>query len=93
MDDFKDFTGNYADLNGDGKVDFAEFDSDCYDFEHIYKKSHNSGGYTPQKKSGFGGWLRNMTGTHWIIIILLCLQLPILIVPAIILFIVWICQS
>lgn len=93
MKDYKGITGDYADTNRDGKVDFVEYDSDCYDFEHIYKKGHSSGGYTPQKQSGFKGWLRNMTVTHWIIIILFCLQMPFLIIPAIILFIIWICQS
>ena len=73
MEDYKGITGDYADTNRDGKVDFVEYDSDCYDFEHIYKKGHSSGGYTPQKQSGFKGWLRNMTVTHWIIIILFVL--------------------
>lgn len=93
MEDYKGTTGDYADTNRDGKVDFTEYDNDCYDFEHIYKNGHRSGGYTPQKQGGFKYWLRNMTGTHWIIIILLCLQMPFLIIPAIILFIIWICQS
>lgn len=93
MEDYKGITGDYADTNRDGKVDFTEYDSDCYDFEHIYKNGHNSAGFTPQKQSGFKGWLRNMTVTNWIIIILLCLQMPFLIIPAIILFIICICQS
>lgn len=53
MEDYKGITGDYADTNRDGKVDFVEYDSDCYDFEHICKKGHSSGGYTPQKQSGF----------------------------------------
>ena len=61
----------------------------------IYKNGHRSGGYTPQKQSGFINWVRNMTGTHWIIIILLFLQfgIPFLILPIAILFILWICLS
>lgn len=51
MDDFKNFTGSYADLNGDGKVDFTEYDSDCYDFERIHKNSRSSGEYNPQQQS------------------------------------------
>ena len=95
MEDYKCITCDYADTNRDGKVDFVEYDSDCYDFEHIYKKGHSSGGYTPQKQSGFINWVRNMTGTHWIIIILLFLQfgIPFLIIPIAILFILWICLS
>ena len=62
MEDYKGITGDYADTNRDGKVDFAEYDSDCCDFEQI-------------------------------IIVLFCLQIPFLIIPAIILFIIWICQS
>ena len=44
MEDYKGITGDYADTNRDGKVDFVEYDSDCYNFEHIYKKGHSSGG-------------------------------------------------
>lgn len=38
MEDYKGITGDYADTNRDGKVDFVEYDNDCYDFEHICKK-------------------------------------------------------
>ena len=95
MEDYKSVTGDYADTNRDGKVDFTEYDSDCYDFEQIYKNGHRSGGYNTQKHSGFINWVRNMTGTHWIIIILLFLQfgIPFLILPIAILFILWICLS
>ena len=44
MEDYKSVTGDYADTNRDGKVDFVEYDSYCYYFEHIYKKGHSSGG-------------------------------------------------
>lgn len=80
MDDFKGTTGDYADTNRDGKVDFTEYDNECYDFEHIYKNGQSSGGYTPQKQSGFKGWLRNMTVTHW----MLCNLIPNLIVNIVI---------
>ncbi len=38
-DDFSSETGRYADLNNDGKVDFAEYLNDCDDFDRIYKKA------------------------------------------------------
>ena len=95
MDDFKDITGDYADTNRDVRVDFVEYEDDCYDFNHIYNNDHSSGGYTPQRQGGFINWVRNMTGTHWIIIILLFLglKIPFLIIPIAILFIIWICAS
>jgi len=73
MDDFKDFTGSYADLNGDGKVDFTEYDSDCYDFERVHKNSRSSGKYNPQQQStdetqriycawGIVGWILAFIG-------------------------------
>lgn len=94
MDDFKDITGSYADLNGDGKVDFVEYDNDRYDFNKSYKSNHRSGGHS-NKSGGISNWIRNMTGTHWIIIILLFLQfgIPFLIIPIAILFILWICLN
>ena len=94
MDDFKGITGDYADTNRDGKVDFAEYDNDCYDFNKSYRSHHRSGGHS-NKSGGIFNWIRNMTGTHWIIILLLFLQfgIPFLIIPIAILFILWICLS
>lgn len=94
MEDYKGITGDYADTNRDGKVDFEEYDNDCYDFNKCYRSNHRSGGHS--NKSGvFSNCIRNMTGTHWIIIILLFLQfgIPFLIIPIAILFILWICLS
>ena len=94
MEDYKGITGDYADANHDGKVDYVEYDSDCYDFNKCYKNNHRSGMYS-NKSGGVYNWIRNMTGTHWIIIILLFLQfkIPFLIIPIAILFILWICLS
>ena len=94
MDDFKCVTGDYADTNRDGKVDFVEHDNDCYDFNKCCRSNNHSGGHS-NKSGGISNWIRNMTGTHWIIILLLFLQfgIPFLIIPIAILFILWICLS
>lgn len=94
MEDYKSITGDYADTNRDGKVDFTEYDSDCREFNECYRSNHRSGGHS-SKSGGVSNWIRNMTGTHWIIIILLFLQfgIPFLIIPIAILFILWICLS
>lgn len=39
FDDFSDFTGDFADLNGDGTVDLAEFLSDISRREDILEDS------------------------------------------------------
>ena len=94
MEDYKGITGDYADTNRDGKVDFEEYDNDCREFNECYRNNHRSWRHS-NKSGGVSNWIRNMTGTHWIIIILLFLQfgIPFLIIPIAILFILWICLS
>ena len=94
MEDYKGITGDYADTNRDGKVDFEEYDNDCREFNECYKSNHRFRG-SSDKPGGFSNLIRNTTGTHWIIIILLFLQfaIPFPIIPIAILFILWICLS
>ena len=72
-EDFGFLTGGLGDLDDDGKVDFTEYDSDCYDFEHIYGGNRRSGNYQPQKKNndeppkiycawGMFGWILALIG-------------------------------
>lgn len=35
IDDFSDFTGDFADLDGDGKVDLAEYLNETYEYNQI----------------------------------------------------------
>ena len=70
-DDFSFLTGGQGDLDNDGTVDFAEHDSDCYDFKHIYGGNRRSGKYQPQKNDeppkiycawGIVGWILALIG-------------------------------
>lgn len=35
VDDFSDFTGDFADLDNDGKVDLAEYLNETYEYNQI----------------------------------------------------------
>ena len=74
-DDFSGFTGPGADLNHDGKVDFAEYDNDCHDFNSIYGNKQ-SGGKVPKTTGGFWNWFKWQGCSTWIIGLLIALSIP-----------------
>lgn len=41
IDDFSDFTGDFADIDNDGKVDLAEYLNETYEYNQIMNDNDN----------------------------------------------------
>ena len=73
--DFHDFSSPGSDLNHDGKLDFAEYDNDCHDFNSIYGNKRSNGN-VPKTTGGFFNWLKWQGCSTWIIGLLIALSIP-----------------
>lgn len=43
IDDFSDFTGDFADIDNDGKVDLAEYLNETYEYNQIMNDDDDDG--------------------------------------------------
>ncbi len=82
--DYNDFSSPGSDLNHDGKVDFAEYDNDCHDFDNIYGKNKGGKG-APSRYSGLLHRIKWLNSSDLVLMGLISLAFPpFLIVSAII---------
>ncbi len=86
--DYSSFSSPGSDLNHDGKVDFAEYDNDCHDFNNIYGKNSRRNRTNSSNTGGVLDWIKNIGSTELILMGLFSLMFPTLLIVAIIIVII-----